>query len=89
MWQTQLKGRHMDETLLEYMASGNPQSFNYTPEDMFWGQLGGCLEAIDAGTTFVLDHSHSIYTAEHGTGSIVTLLHEYGLLGPDIVLSHA
>jgi cytosine/adenosine deaminase-related metal-dependent hydrolase len=22
MWQTQLKGRHMDETLLEYMASG-------------------------------------------------------------------
>ncbi|OBT53643.1 hypothetical protein VE04_06309, partial [Pseudogymnoascus sp. 24MN13] len=67
MWQTQLKGRHMDETLLEYMASGNPQSFNYTPEDMFWGQLGGCLEAIDAGTTFVLDHSHSIYTAEHAT----------------------
>ncbi|KFZ14192.1 hypothetical protein V502_06186 [Pseudogymnoascus sp. VKM F-4520 (FW-2644)] len=67
MWQTQLKGRHMDETLLEYMASGNPQSFNYTPEDMFWGQLGGCLEAIDAGTTFVLDHSHSIYTAEHTT----------------------
>ncbi|KFY22972.1 hypothetical protein V493_06186, partial [Pseudogymnoascus sp. VKM F-4281 (FW-2241)] len=65
LWQTQLKGRHMDETLLEYMVAGNMQSYNFTPEDMFWGQLAGCLEAIDAGTTYVLDHSHGNYTPEH------------------------
>lgn len=58
LWQTQLKGRHANELLLEYMASGNLQSSNYTREDLYWGQLGGCLEAINAGTTTVIDHSH-------------------------------
>jgi hypothetical protein len=47
-------------------GAGNMQSFNFTPEDMFWGQLAGCLEAIDAGTTYVLDHSHGNYTPEYG-----------------------
>ncbi|KAH8663874.1 hypothetical protein BGZ61DRAFT_499196 [Ilyonectria robusta] len=58
LWQTQLKGRHGNEVLLEYMASGNLQSSNYTKEDIYWGQLGGCLESINAGTTAVVDHSH-------------------------------
>ncbi|KAF5008656.1 hypothetical protein FDECE_5068 [Fusarium decemcellulare] len=40
------------------MASGNLQSSNYTKEDIYWGQLGGCLEAIHAGTTTAVDHSH-------------------------------
>ncbi|OBT64844.1 hypothetical protein VE03_06425 [Pseudogymnoascus sp. 23342-1-I1] len=70
LWQTQLKGRHMDEALLDYMVAGNMQSYNFTPEDMFWGQLAGCLEAIDAGTTYVLDHSHGNYTPEHATQCI-------------------
>ena len=65
LWQTQLKGRHADEQLLEYMGSGNMQSYNYQPSDSFWGQLSGSLEAIDAGTTTVLDHSHGSYTQEH------------------------
>ncbi|KFY63339.1 hypothetical protein V496_04024 [Pseudogymnoascus sp. VKM F-4515 (FW-2607)] len=67
LWQTQLKGRHMDETLLGYMLKSNMHSYSFTPEDMFWGQLAGCLEAIDAGTTYVLDHSHGNYTPEHAT----------------------
>ncbi|KAF9767547.1 hypothetical protein IL306_015276 [Fusarium sp. DS 682] len=58
LWQTQLKGRHANELLLDYMASGNLQSSNYTKEDIYWGQLGGSLEAINAGTTTVVDHSH-------------------------------
>ncbi|KAL6416308.1 hypothetical protein AUP68_00525 [Ilyonectria robusta] len=58
LWQTQLKGRHGNEVLLKYMASGNLQSSNYTKEDIYWGQLGGCLESINAGTTAVVDHSH-------------------------------
>ncbi|KAF4336920.1 cytosine deaminase [Fusarium beomiforme] len=58
LWQTQLKGRHANELLLDYMASGNLQSSNYTKEDIYWGQLGGSLEALNAGTTTVVDHSH-------------------------------
>lgn len=33
---------------------------------MYWGQLGGALEAINSGTTFVLDHAHGNQTNEHG-----------------------
>ncbi|KAF4446652.1 hypothetical protein F53441_9693 [Fusarium austroafricanum] len=58
VWQTQLKGRHANELLLDYIVTGNLQSSNYTKDDLYWGQLGGCLEAINAGTTTVVDHSH-------------------------------
>ena len=44
-------------------------SFAYNPEDAYWGQLSGCLEAINAGTTLVLDHAHIAYTPEHGESS--------------------
>jgi cytosine/adenosine deaminase-related metal-dependent hydrolase len=65
VWQTQLKGRHADQELIAYMASGNMQCFSYEPQDTFWGQLSGALEALDSGTTFILDHSHGSYSAEH------------------------
>ena len=44
--------------LLILSESGNMQHANYTPKDIFWGELGGCLEALDAGTTTVVDHAH-------------------------------
>ena len=65
VWQTQLKGRHADDTFFDYMPTGNMQSYNYTPSDIFWGQLGGYLEALDAGTTCVVDHAHQAYSSEH------------------------
>lgn len=65
LWLTQTKGRHAEQTLYEYIYTGNLQSFNFDPEDMYWGQLGGCLECIDAGTTTVVDHAHLTYSAEH------------------------
>lgn len=58
LWQTQLKGRHADELLLQYMISGKWQALNFSDADFFWGQLGGCLEAVWAGTTTVVDHAH-------------------------------
>ncbi|KKY18214.1 putative 5-methylthioadenosine s-adenosylhomocysteine deaminase n1 [Diplodia seriata] len=64
VWQTQLKGRHADQTFLEYMPSGNFQSSNYTLSDFYWGQLGGCLELLNAGTTTVLDHAHMTTSPE-------------------------
>lgn len=65
VWQTQLKGRHANQSLMEYMASGNFVSKIFTPEDVFFGQLGGCLEMIDCGTTTVADYAHVNISAEH------------------------
>ncbi|KAJ5111437.1 hypothetical protein N7532_001972 [Penicillium argentinense] len=70
VWQTQLKGRHADQTLLEYLPNGNMQSANYTPEDVFWGELGGCLEALDAGTTTLVDHAHMNISAAHTSNAV-------------------
>ncbi|KAM0392040.1 hypothetical protein ACHAQC_006853 [Fusarium culmorum] len=70
LWQTQMKGRHADHSLLEYMAPGNMVSRSYKPEDVFWGQLGGCLEALEAGTTTIVDHAHISYTPEHNTAAL-------------------
>ncbi|RGP81829.1 hypothetical protein FLONG3_26 [Fusarium longipes] len=70
LWQTQLKGYGVDNCWLEYFSDDLLQSFNYTPEDIYWGQLAGCLEAIDAGTTFVLDHCHGCRTPEHADAAI-------------------
>ncbi|KIX01558.1 uncharacterized protein Z518_09284 [Rhinocladiella mackenziei CBS 650.93] len=70
LWQTQLKGRHAEQGLLSYMVSGNMMSYAYTSEDAYWGQLSGCLEALNAGTTLVLDHAHLAYTPEHANSAL-------------------
>lgn len=64
-WQTQLKGRHANELLMSYMASGNAQSFQFTAKDTFYGQLSGMLEAIAAGTTTLVDHAHITMSPDH------------------------
>ncbi|KAJ8091869.1 hypothetical protein AAF712_010563 [Marasmius tenuissimus] len=58
VWQTLNRGRHADDSLLEYMPKGNLTSDIHTAEDIFWGELGGCLSLLNAGTTTVVDHSH-------------------------------
>ncbi|KAL4782569.1 Metallo-dependent hydrolase [Aspergillus varians] len=74
LWQTQLKGRYADRTLMEYMSTGPWQATHYTPEDIFWGQLGGCLEALDAGTTTVVDHAHMNISAAHSANAIEAII---------------
>jgi hypothetical protein len=51
---------------------GNMQSFNYQPEDIFWGQLAGSLASIDAGVTTVVDHAHMTYSPDHGQCDSIT-----------------
>ena len=65
VWQTQLKGRHANHTLMQYFPSGNFTSKTFSAEDVFWGQLGGCLEMVDCGTTTVADYAHVNMTPEH------------------------
>ncbi|RBR19986.1 hypothetical protein FVER53590_25026 [Fusarium verticillioides] len=74
VWQTQLKGRYADHSLLEYMVPGNMASHSYKPEDVFWGQLGGCLEALEAGTTTIVDHAHISYTPDHNNAALSATL---------------
>ncbi|KAF5706686.1 5-methylthioadenosine s-adenosylhomocysteine deaminase [Fusarium mundagurra] len=70
VWQTQLKGRHADHSLLEYMVPGNMASHSYKPGDVFWGQLGGCLESLEAGTTTIVDHAHISYSPDHNNAAL-------------------
>ncbi|GLI76145.1 hypothetical protein PoHVEF18_004416 [Penicillium ochrochloron] len=39
-------------------------------EDMFWANLAGSLEAIDAGTTTTLDHAHMNWSKDHSRSAI-------------------
>ena len=34
-------------------------------EDMFWANLAGNMESIDAGTTTILDHAHMNWSKDH------------------------
>ncbi|KAJ5761577.1 hypothetical protein N7533_003616 [Penicillium manginii] len=70
VWQTQLKGRHANHALLEYLPNGNLQHANYTPDDVFWGELAGCLEALDSGTTTIVDHAHMNDSPAHTSNGI-------------------
>lgn len=64
-WQTQLKGQFANHLIMEYMVKGNAQSVQYTPEDVFYGQLSGMLEMIASGTTTVVDHAHMTMSPAH------------------------
>lgn len=57
LWQTQYKGLHADHSLLEYLPQGNFAAALWSAPDLFWGELSGALESIDAGTTTIVDHS--------------------------------
>ncbi|KAJ5690044.1 hypothetical protein N7462_004436 [Penicillium macrosclerotiorum] len=70
LWQTQLKGRHAKDSLLDYFCNASMASHHYEADDIYWGQLVGALEAINTGTTFVLDHAHGCKTKEHANRAL-------------------
>ncbi|KIV90485.1 hypothetical protein PV10_07787 [Exophiala mesophila] len=65
MYTIGLRGRHGDNLLEDYMVEGILQASSFDPSEIFWGQLAGCVEAINAGTTTVVDHSHLNYSPDH------------------------
>ena len=75
-----------------FYVLGILQSSNYEPNDVFWGQLAGCMECINAGTTTVVDHSHLNYSEEARTYPLVPPPplphhHPFSLFLKDSVLS--
>ncbi|KAI5778612.1 hypothetical protein EDC01DRAFT_339479 [Geopyxis carbonaria] len=74
MWHTQMKG-HENSQLFDFLFAcnftGGPL---YNPEDVFWGELAGCMEALRSGTTTVVDHSHINHSDKHAPNAISATL---------------
>lgn len=62
LWQTQLKGRHGDDLLSDYITRGYLAGSFYEASDVQLGELSGALESIDAGTTTIVDQMHVAYS---------------------------
>ncbi|MBF6180048.1 amidohydrolase family protein [Nocardia otitidiscaviarum] len=69
MFQTALRSFWSDALEIDYFLqsrTGDDALFHqYTPEDVYWGEYGGALECLAAGTTTVVDTSQCSYTPEH------------------------
>ncbi|KAL1918894.1 uncharacterized protein VTP21DRAFT_2275 [Calcarisporiella thermophila] len=66
LWQAAERGKFADDTLWQYLAKhimGN--AMYYEAEDVYWCQLAGALEALDAGITTIVDHAHISLSPEH------------------------
>ncbi|KAF2870090.1 amidohydrolase [Massariosphaeria phaeospora] len=66
-WQTVFKTTGSNTTLSDYFSrySSSVAQPLFTPEDVYISQKVGILEALNAGTTTILDHAHHTWTREH------------------------
>lgn len=81
VWQTQLRGLAADWTLLDYTVEMRFVFGSlYTPEDAYLGNYAGALEALDAGITTVVDHSHILNSPAH-TDEAIRGLEDSGIRG--------
>lgn len=73
-WESQLHGSAADWTHRHYY-SGTRGAFGhrYLPEDQYIGNLLGICEALDGGTTTMLDWSHNLNTPEHADAAVEAL----------------
>lgn len=80
-WQTQLKGVAADWSLFDYTCLMRTiYSVCYGPQDAYMGNYVGALEAINAGITSLVDHSHLQVSADHSDG-LVKGLKDSGIRG--------
>ncbi|KAF9003079.1 Metallo-dependent hydrolase [Cyathus striatus] len=65
VWMSIVSG-HEDWTLTEYLAKQAWTTASFVnADDVYVGQLAGCLQALHGGTTTVLDHFHCANSASH------------------------
>lgn len=73
-WQTQLKNVTSDMLLPDYFLHiRSVYGSCYTAEDVYIGELMGALESIDAGITFMIDHSHIMNSPAHADAAVKAL----------------
>ncbi|CEI62480.1 hypothetical protein FVEN_g5023 [Fusarium venenatum] len=63
-WQTAFKTIGSNTTLAEYFGRYGEFAAapHFTADDVYWGQLAGLLEALNAGVTTSLDHAHHTWS---------------------------
>ncbi|NMO01704.1 amidohydrolase family protein [Gordonia sp. TBRC 11910] len=70
-WMTCLRGLNVDHTLMEYLTFVRQNVVNlYSADDVGFGNYIGALEALDAGVTTVLDHSHNIIGPDYADAAV-------------------
>ncbi|EJL27363.1 cytosine deaminase-like metal-dependent hydrolase [Caulobacter sp. AP07] len=75
VWQTQLRGVAMDWSLFDYTVQMRTMySVCYDPEDAYVGNYMGAIEALNAGVTTFIDHSHLQLSEDHTDGLAQGLL---------------
>ncbi|KAJ3549133.1 hypothetical protein NM208_g663 [Fusarium decemcellulare] len=93
LWQAPLKGLFGDMAFIPYMGVIMTCPFSFKPQDLFWSNLAGALEAVDAGTTTVLDHAHCNYSKDHSqeaiAGTITSGIRSIFAYGPTGVMTSA
>ncbi|QEH81605.1 amidohydrolase family protein [Sphingomonas sp. C8-2] len=81
VWQTQLRGVATDWTIVDYAERMRTMyCVCYEPEDAYLANLVGGLEAINAGITSIIDHSHLQLTPDH-SDALARGLKESGIAG--------
>ena len=81
MWQTQLRAITADWSLYDYSARIRClYSSFYDPEDAYLGSYAGFLEALNAGVTTIVDHSHIMNTPDHAD-EVVRSFKDSGMRG--------
>ena len=71
VWQTQLRTVATDWTLFRYFTQMRSiYSSFYAPGDAYLGNLAGACEALNAGITTVIDHSHIMNSPEHADEAV-------------------
>ncbi len=81
VWQTQLRGVAANWSLFDYSClMRNAYGVSYDPEDAYLGNFAGALEALAAGVTTLVDHSHLQISEEHSAG-LIRGLREAGVRG--------
>lgn len=72
-WQTAFKTLGSNTTLMSYFeryGTSSPASTEFTPEDVYIGQLVGLIEALNGGVTTIVDFPHCTWTADHSRAAL-------------------
>ncbi|KAB2571020.1 5-methylthioadenosine/S-adenosylhomocysteine deaminase [Lasiodiplodia theobromae] len=72
-WQTQFRTLASNTTLAEYFyryGQYTQAKTVFTPSDIYYGQLAGIYEALNAGVTSILEHAHGTFSPEASAASL-------------------
>ncbi|OJD30439.1 amidohydrolase family protein [Diplodia corticola] len=72
-WQTAFRTLAPNTTLAEYFfryGQYTQAKSVFTPDDIYYGQLAGIYEALNAGVTSILEHAHGTFSPEASAASL-------------------